>query len=249
MYLGTLVDQTLADSTNPAAYRWSLVKGADGLNGSNGTPGANGANGQPTYVHIAYSNSPDGYADFSVDNPAGRTYVGFYVDQSVADSGNPAVYAWSLVKGADGAPGPAGPTGSTGPSADTLGLGLLASGAGTANVSSSGNTVFTLGSTTLSVQAGRSLRLNLAVTNAFYGNGDIGSVAQVDVLLGGQTIFSGIVTVEPDGSFDDTDLRAIAAQIMANPVSGSVVFAVQYRRAGPFGQSSSFRLSYSLERL
>ncbi len=102
LYLGTLVDQTVADSGNPAAYRWSLVKGADGLNGQNGTPGANGANGQPTYVHIAYANSADGGQDFSVDNPAGRTYVGFYVDQTVADSGNPAVYSWSLVKGADG---------------------------------------------------------------------------------------------------------------------------------------------------
>lgn len=31
-YIGTLTDYTLADSTNPADYVWSLVKGADGTN-------------------------------------------------------------------------------------------------------------------------------------------------------------------------------------------------------------------------
>ncbi len=108
-YLGVLVDFTVADSENPAAYTWSLIKGADGLNGTNGTPGAPGVDGRPTYVHIAYANAADGSVDFSVDNPAGRIYVGFYVDQSVADSTNPASYSWSLVKGADGKPGLSSP--------------------------------------------------------------------------------------------------------------------------------------------
>ncbi|MEH3105502.1 MAG: hypothetical protein PGN12_16575 [Sphingomonas phyllosphaerae] len=35
-YLGTYTDQTEADSPNPDAYAWSLIKGADGTNGANG---------------------------------------------------------------------------------------------------------------------------------------------------------------------------------------------------------------------
>lgn len=107
-YLGIVIDGNQADPTTPASYEWSLIKGADGLNGTNGSPGAPGANGQPTYVHIAYSSSANGSANFSLDDPTGRTYVGFYVDQIVADSGNPAAYAWSLVKGEVGAQGPPG---------------------------------------------------------------------------------------------------------------------------------------------
>jgi hypothetical protein len=97
-YVGTLVDFVVADSTNPADYTWSVFRGADG---ANGTPGAPGANGQPTYVHIAYANSADGTADFHLSDPTGRAYVGLYVDTTVADSTNPALYSWSLIKGAD----------------------------------------------------------------------------------------------------------------------------------------------------
>ncbi|WP_260597807.1 hypothetical protein [Sphingomonas endolithica] len=118
-YLGTLVDQASADSTNPNAYTWSLIKGADGLNGANGSPGANGADGQPTYVHIAYSNAANGSVDFSVDNPANRSYVGFYVDQTLADSTNLAAYTWSLVKGADGLNGTNGAPGAPGANGQT----------------------------------------------------------------------------------------------------------------------------------
>jgi hypothetical protein len=113
-YLGVLVDQVSSDSNSPGAYVWSLIKGVDGLNGANGTPGAPGADGKPSYVHIAYANSANGSADFSVDNPVGRGYVGFYTDQTLTDSTNPAAYAWSLVKGADGAAGLNGTNGAPG---------------------------------------------------------------------------------------------------------------------------------------
>lgn len=113
-YLGVLVDQTIADSTDPTAYSWSLIKGADGLNGSNGAPGAPGADGKPTYVHIAYANAADGSVDFSVDDPAGRRYIGFYVDQILADSTNPALYAWSRVQGDQGPQGIPGTPGADG---------------------------------------------------------------------------------------------------------------------------------------
>lgn len=98
-YVGTYTDFSAPDSTNPASYTWSLFRGADG---ANGTPGAPGANGQATYVHIAYSNSPSGYADFSTTDGANRSYIGTLTDQTLADSGDPAAYTWSLIKGADG---------------------------------------------------------------------------------------------------------------------------------------------------
>lgn len=113
-YLGIRVDGAQADSTNYADYNWSLIKGADGLNGSNGMPGAPGANGLPTYVHIAYANNATGTANFSVDDPTGRAYIGFYSDQTLADSTNHALYAWSLVKGADGLNGTNGAPGAPG---------------------------------------------------------------------------------------------------------------------------------------
>lgn len=39
LYIGVYSDFTLADSTNPADYTWTLVKGADGSAGSPGSPG------------------------------------------------------------------------------------------------------------------------------------------------------------------------------------------------------------------
>lgn len=199
LYLGTLVDQTLADSTNPAAYRWSLVKGADGLNGSNGTPGAPGANGQPTYVHIAYANSPDGYADFSVDNPAGRTYVGFYVDQLVADSGNPAAYAWSLVKGADGAQGPQGPPG--------------APGAATGGLTVAGRCSETLtiycGAGTVEIGANRSVQIGRGDPNGGY----------VDVQIMAQRVSDGAYFVAGAGGYFDGYNTGVGMDVSATWVA------------------------------
>ncbi len=55
-----------------------------------------------TFSHIAYSTAPDGSAGFSTTDGAGKTYIGTYTDTTEADSTNPAVYTWSLIKGADG---------------------------------------------------------------------------------------------------------------------------------------------------
>lgn len=108
LYIGVYADQTLADSSNPASYHWTLIKGADG---SNGVPGPPGPDGQPTYVHTAYSTAADGSTGFHVSDPTGRTYLGVYTDQTLADSTNPADYTWSLIKGADGSPGAPGAPG------------------------------------------------------------------------------------------------------------------------------------------
>lgn len=113
-YIGVYTDANVADSTNPALYSWSLIKGADG---ANGTPGADGS---PSYVHIAYSTAADGSTGFSTTDPTSRTYIGVYTDSTLADSTNPTLYAWSLIKGADGAPGVSAKTLSS--AADTVTL-------------------------------------------------------------------------------------------------------------------------------
>ena len=113
-YVGTLTDFVEQDSTNPASYTWSLVKGSDGKDGANGLPGPKGADGRTSYVHFAYANSADGKTDFSTNDPAGKAYVGTLTDFVEPDSTNYADYTWSLIKGADGkngTPGAQGPKG------------------------------------------------------------------------------------------------------------------------------------------
>ena len=100
-YIGTYVDFTQADSTDPSDYTWSRFEGAQGPQGTQGIPGTNGTNGKTSYLHIKYSN--DGGASFTANN--GETpgkYIGQYVDFVQADSTNPSDYTWSLTQGEDG---------------------------------------------------------------------------------------------------------------------------------------------------
>ena len=101
-YLGTYVDSTPSDSTDPAKYQWSLFKGADG---EDGVPGKNGSDGKTYYLHIAYATSADGKQGFSTTNGSGKKYIGQCVDLTVKDPTDPAKYTWTLFKGADGANG------------------------------------------------------------------------------------------------------------------------------------------------
>lgn len=111
-YIGVYTDANPgADSTDPAAYGWTLIRGTDGKNGLNGPGG---------YVHIAYADSADGKTNFHLSDPTGRRYIGTYTDQTEPDSTNPAVYAWQLVKGADGADGKDGVSIITSPTAFTI---------------------------------------------------------------------------------------------------------------------------------
>jgi hypothetical protein len=127
LYIGVYSDHTAADSTTYASYSWTLVKGdkgdtgatgpqgiqgLQGPTGSQGIQGPTGADGLAAYNHIAYADdaSGGGFSQF----PSGKTYIGFYADHTAADSSSPSLYAWSLIKGADGSQGIQGPTGADG---------------------------------------------------------------------------------------------------------------------------------------
>lgn len=98
-YIGMYVDFVEADSTDPAKYTWSLIKGADGAQGVPGTPGADG---KTPYFHIAYANSADGKTGFSVDNSVDKLYIGQYTDYTPNDSTDPTKYSWTKIKGEQG---------------------------------------------------------------------------------------------------------------------------------------------------
>lgn len=120
-YIGTYVDYTPADSTDPSKYTWSRFQGLQGETGEQGIPGTNGENGKTSYLHIKYSN--DGGNTFTSNN--GETpgnYIGQYVDFTQADSTNVSAYTWSKVKGETGEKGDQGeqgPKGDKGEKGDT----------------------------------------------------------------------------------------------------------------------------------
>ena len=101
VYIGTYVDFTEQDSTNPKDYKWARFQGLQGEQGTQGIPGTNGVDGKTYYLHIKYSD--DGGETFTGN--AGEdsgAYIGVLTDLNVDDSTNPKDYKWSLIKGADG---------------------------------------------------------------------------------------------------------------------------------------------------
>ncbi|RAZ73635.1 phage tail spike protein [Planococcus halotolerans] len=100
-YIGVATTQIGVAPTAPSAYRWTLIKGTDGL------PGEPGSDGKTSYLHIKYSN--DGGVTFtaSTGEDAG-SWIGTYVDFTVADSTNVAAYTWNKVKGDKGETGDPG---------------------------------------------------------------------------------------------------------------------------------------------
>ena len=101
-YIGTYVDFTETDSTDPKKYTWARFEGIQGQKGDQGIPGTNGTNGKTSYLHIAYANSADGSKDFSVSDSANKQYIGQYTDFTQADSSDYRKYSWSKIKGNDG---------------------------------------------------------------------------------------------------------------------------------------------------
>lgn len=65
-YIGTYVDFTQADSTDPSDYTWARFEGIQGEKGEQGIPGTNGEDGKTSYLHIKYSN--DGGTTFTSNN-------------------------------------------------------------------------------------------------------------------------------------------------------------------------------------
>lgn len=106
-YIGTYVDYTQADSTDPKKYTWARFKG---FNGEDGLPGVNGEDGKTSYLHIKYSDN--GGLSFTANNGEDPgAYIGQYVDFVQKDSDNPTDYTWSLIKGESGAAGSDATTG------------------------------------------------------------------------------------------------------------------------------------------
>lgn len=109
-YIGTYVDYTEQDSTDPSKYTWYRFQG---LQGTQGIPGTNGADGKTSYLHIKYSN--DGGKTFTSNS--GETvgdYIGQCTDFNRADPTTVGAYTWSKIKGETGAKGEKGDKGATG---------------------------------------------------------------------------------------------------------------------------------------
>lgn len=100
-YIGTYVDYTEADSTDPKKYTWARFQG---LQGEDGLPGINGENGQTSYLHIKYSDN--GGLSFTSNNGEDPgDYIGQYTDFNKKDSDKPDDYTWSRIKGESGSSG------------------------------------------------------------------------------------------------------------------------------------------------
>ncbi|MBQ4840046.1 phage tail protein, partial [Pseudoalteromonas luteoviolacea] len=116
-YIGIANNKTTAtESTNPADYHWSKIKGADG---TDGIPGDKGEDGQTLYTWVAYSDSANGTNMYQV--PTSNTqYMGIAVNKLTStESTNPSDYTWVKFKGADGSPGEKGDKGDKGDKGET----------------------------------------------------------------------------------------------------------------------------------
>lgn len=112
-YIGTYVDFTQEDSTDPKKYAWSRFQGVQGPQGTQGIPGTNGANGKTSYLHIKYSN--DGGKTFTGNSGEDvGTYIGTCVDYNQSDPASVRSYKWAKIKGENGQDGQDGADGQDG---------------------------------------------------------------------------------------------------------------------------------------
>lgn len=99
-YMGIATNQaSLSESSNPAAYSWSLITGE-------GVPGKDGTS---LYTWVRYADTITGSG--MSNDPTGKTYVGLAYNKTTAtESSNTADYKWSLFQGppGEGIPGEAG---------------------------------------------------------------------------------------------------------------------------------------------
>ncbi len=117
-YIGTYVDYTEEDSSDPAKYTWSRFQGLQGPKGDQGIPGV-GTDGKTSYLHIKYSN--DGGKTFTSNNGEDvGDYIGTCTDFNVSDPTTVDSYAWAKIKGEQGEQGDKGDTGDTGPAGNGI---------------------------------------------------------------------------------------------------------------------------------
>ena len=111
-FLGTYVDFTAADSTDPLMYNWAKIEGAQGIDGAQGIPGENGIDGETSYLHVAYAYDEFGNG-FSQES-SNKAYMGTYTDFVADDSTDPTKYTWVKIQGKQGEPGANGKDGTPG---------------------------------------------------------------------------------------------------------------------------------------
>lgn len=112
-YIGTYVDFTEADLSDPSKYTWARFQGLQGEKGTQGIAGTNGIDGKTSYLHIKYSN--DGGKTFTSNS--GETvgdYIGTCTDYNLNDPTTVASYTWAKIKGEQGIQGAKGDKGEQG---------------------------------------------------------------------------------------------------------------------------------------
>lgn len=91
--------ETPLESNNPEDYKWSDIKGTDGV------PGEPGADGKTYYTWIAYSDNANGTPMYQQPNENTK-YIGIAVNKETTVEGtDPSEYTWSKFKGEDGKDG------------------------------------------------------------------------------------------------------------------------------------------------
>ena len=86
-YMGWYADFNETASNDPTKYKWTKVKGDQGL------PGKPGTDGKTSYFHMAYADSADGKTGFSFKE-SGQQYQGYYTDFTQTSSTDPSKYTW-----------------------------------------------------------------------------------------------------------------------------------------------------------
>jgi hypothetical protein len=91
-YIGIAYNKgSQTESSTPTDYKWTKIKGDDGI------PGTPGADGKTSYFHVAYANSSDGSIGFttSPNISSSYRYLGTYTDYTSTSSRNPSSYTWA----------------------------------------------------------------------------------------------------------------------------------------------------------
>lgn len=96
-YIGLAYNKnTATESTDPADYIWSLIKGTDGQ------PGLDGLDGQTLYTWIKYSDNADGTNMYDLPG-ASTMYIGLAANKTTSVEGTDKTdYTWSKFRGDDG---------------------------------------------------------------------------------------------------------------------------------------------------